>query len=109
MEYALELLKKKTPKNLIDGMTNMEWRYRKRQECLSQRSEVLKSNIYFDKYKREVKENQEKIAQLDDEITSEEEKMFKSKKEGTITGTTKQVMHQLIAKLKKREMWRWAT
>ena len=45
MEYALELLKKITPKNLIDGMTNMEWRYRKRQECLSQRSETLFSQI----------------------------------------------------------------
>lgn len=31
MEYALELLEKKTPKSLVDGMTNMEWRYRKRQ------------------------------------------------------------------------------
>lgn len=101
MYYALELLKKKTPKDFIDGMTNMEWRYRKRQERLSQRSETLKSNAYFDKYKRQVKEKQEKIAQLDDEITSDEEKMFKSIKEGTITGTMKQVMHQHIAKLKK--------
>ena len=61
----------------------------------------MKSNTYFDKYKKQVKEKQEKFAQLDEEISSQELRMFKSMKEGTITCTMKQVMRQLISKLKK--------
>lgn len=102
MDHALELLGKKTPKNLIDGMTNIEWRYRKRQEILSKTSDVLdQSNKYFEKYKKQAEERQRKIAQLDGDITKEEEKFSSSIRNGTMSGNMKQLMRQLIGKLKK--------
>lgn len=99
MDYALKLLKQNIQKNRIDGLINVQWRFINRQECLSEKS--IEGKQFFQKYEQQVKDKKDTIGKLDKEIMEKENHLYSSIREGTISGQSKKVMHELLHQLKK--------